>query len=165
MTAGVGADQTARAAGAVQACQRTDGRGRDLAVEGEGREAGGRGRVAVHGSCSFIMLVDECVEAVEPRLPERALVVEPCADGLEGGGDDGAGADAAVLGGGDEACVLEDGEVAHHRGQAQARGPGEVGHAGGACREAGQDRAARRVGEGVEDGGEVGVLLSHVAKY
>jgi hypothetical protein len=77
-----------------------------------------------------------------------------------------AAVDATVNFAAEQACRFEDAEVFRDGGEGDAEGSGEFGDSGLALGEAGEDRAARGVGEGteggVEEGGRRGRIVNHM---
>ena len=71
--------------------------------------------------------------------------------GSSASGTDGAGAYAAVLGGGDQAGFLQNGQMPHHRGQAQTRGSGQIRHPRWRFAKPGEDGPAGRIRESVKE--------------
>ena len=89
-------------------------------------------------------------------FPELAIAFKVLGDVFEGLGLEAAGTPLGVAGAGDEAGVLKDFQVLGDCGESHLERGGEVGDGGFAAGEAGEDGAARGIGEGGEGGVELG---------
>ena len=96
------------------------------------------------------------VEAIEALFPELAIAFKVLGDVFEGLGLEAAGTPLGVAGAGDEAGVLKDFQVLGDCGESHLERGGEVVDGGFAGCEAGEDGAARGIGEGGEGGVELG---------
>ena len=94
-------------------------------------------------------------EAIESVFPGFARVIDPFGRGGESFGIEAAGAALGVAASLDEACLLEDFEVARDGGEADVERGGKLEDGGVAGGEASDDRAPRGVGEGGERGIEL----------
>src|SRR3984957_3312381 len=101
------------------------------------------------------------VERVKLRFPERAVLGNPCFRFLQGTGGEPAAARAPGFSLGDEASLLQDPQVLHHRRQAHPVGPGQLRDGGLAARQGRDDGTARGVGERLKGGVESSVILNH----
>ena len=104
---------------------------------------------------------------IEAFGPEPLVAVEPFISFVHRRGAQPARHDAPALLPGDEARILEHVEMLQDRRQRHGKGLGEIADADGvALAEAGQQRPARRIGEGgkgaVEGGG---LIVNHKVKY
>jgi len=108
------------------------------------------------------ILAEETFEGIESAFPEAAVLGDPVFGLLQGSGSKLAEARAANLFLRDEAGLLEDADVLHHRGKGHAVRAGKVGHGSFAEHEGSEDGAARRVGEGAEGGIESCGTLNHM---
>lgn len=98
-------------------------------------------------------------------FPQRAPGGEPPLRFGQPAADQLAGARAAVFPGLDEAAALEHRNVLHERRPRHVERRGQFRHGPPAAAECVDDRAARRIGEGVEDVVDAGAQVSHAAKY
>ena len=97
-------------------------------------------------------LLEEIVEAEEGLFPELAIALEPLRRLGQRLGFEAARAALRVGGVGDEAGALEHLEMLGDGGLAHGERLRELGHRRVAGREAGEDGAARGIGEGGEGG-------------
>ena len=84
---------------------------------------------------------------------------------FEGARSQAHGANASVLLRGDQACVLEDTQVLHERGQRHRERCRELGHDSRRLRQSLHDGPARRVRESAEHCVELVVIVRHTPNY
>src|ERR1043165_6550482 len=108
----------------------------------------------------FFQFAEVVVEAIEALLPKLFVAIDPVGRVLQRRRLEGAAAPLRVVRAGAEAGALEDLEVLRHGGEAHVEWRGELGDGRLAGREAGQDRAPGRVGEGGE--GVAELVVGHL---
>src|SRR5579863_5439437 len=106
-----------------------------------------------------------CIEAIETRLPNRALRREPFVGRGERASLDGACAHTASLARPDPAAAFEQADVLHERRQRHSEGPCELRDARRAPAQPRQHGAPGRIGQSLKDAVEPLRTLSHEAKY
>ena len=99
-----------------------------------------------------LKLAEVVVEAVEALLPELAVILEPLVDAAQRLRLDLARPPLRLPAAGDEARVLQHLQVLRDGGEADRERGREFGHGRLTCHEAGEDRAAGGVGQGVQRG-------------
>src|SRR6266536_3583033 len=112
----------------------------------------------------FLLLAFQCsqifIQAIETVFPETAIVVDPIGDLLERRGIEVTRTPLCVTAPRDQTGMLENFQMFRYRGQAHIERFGELGDGRIARREASQDCAACRVGQGGE-GGSQRVAINH----
>ena len=99
--------------------------------------------------------LEQGVEALEARLEQRAVVLQPAGGVGQRLGLEPAGAALGVAAARDQAGALQHLEMLGDRGLAHRERLGELVHRGLAQRQPGEDRPARRVGKSGEGGVEL----------
>jgi len=97
-------------------------------------------------------LLQKRAQAIQPRVPEFLVALEPFERGFHRAGLELAGHDAADLFAFDEPRILENGQMLDDAGQRHADRRGQLADRALALTEPDQDRAPRRIGERAEDG-------------
>src|SRR5580658_10246729 len=116
---------------------------------------------------ALLQLAQIVLEAIERLLPETAIVFEPVRRVLERSGGEPAWTPLRLAAALDKASALQHFEVLGNGGHAHLEGLGQLGHGGLARSEAGEDRAASRIGQRRESRVELlgrCVLLNHSVK-
>src|ERR1043165_2274110 len=111
----------------------------------------------------FFQFAEVVVEAIEALLPKLFVAIDPVGGVFQRRRLEVAAAPLRVARAGDEAGALEDLEVLRHGGEAHVERGGELGDGRLAGREAGQDRAPGRVGEGGE--GVAELVVGHLTVW
>ena len=97
-------------------------------------------------------MLQKRAQAVQPRVPEFLVALEPFERAFHGAGLELAAHDPADLFAFDEPGILENGEMLDDAGQRHADRRGQLADRALAVPEPDQDRAPRRIGERAEDG-------------
>lgn len=109
----------------------------------------------------LLVFVEEGGEAVDALFPLGAVLPNPVLEGVEAGGGDAAGTDAAYFFGDGEAAGFEDGEVLADGGEGDTERPGQMGDGDRALTEAIENGAAGGVAEGVKDAIDADLFCCH----
>ena len=97
-------------------------------------------------------MLQKRAQAIQPRVPEFLVALEPFERALHRTGLELAAHDAADLFAFDEPCILENGQMLDDAGQRHADRRGQLADRALALPEPDQDRAPRRIGERAEHG-------------
>ena len=106
--------------------------------------------------------MEEAFQGIEGVLPEPAVLSNPILGGLQRRWRKLTEPRAADFFLREEAGLLEDADVLHHRGKGDAVRASEIGNGGFAQEERSEDGAASGVGERAEGGVEGARILNHM---